>query len=284
MIIKEAKLLIKDSLNKYYDTNELISFERIIFKDIFKIDYNSLIIETNKELGKEESEKLKEVIKRLQKYEPLQYIIGFTEFYGFKFNVNSKVLIPRPETEELVDLIIKENKEAKNLKIIDIGTGSGCIAVSLAKNIIRSKVTAVDIDSKAAITASSNAINNNVKISLIQDDILNYDSDLYANNYDIVVSNPPYVRNSEKKFMSKNVLDHEPEKALFVEDEDPLIFYSAIAEFCTEKLQNAGFLYIEINEYLAVEIKKILEKNSFKNVNIIKDINGKDRIIKAEKF
>ncbi len=283
MKIKDAKLLIKDSLNKYYDANELTSFERIIFQDIFNIDFNSLITEPDKELNKKEALKLQEVIERLQKYEPLQYIIGFTEFYEIRFAVNSHVLIPRQETEELVDLIINDNKEKTNLKIIDIGTGSGCIAVSLGKNIKKSKLTAVDIDDRAIITASSNAVNNNVKMSLIQDDILNYDCGLYLNKYDIVVSNPPYVRNSEKQMMSENVLNYEPGKALFVEDNEPLLFYKAIIDFCNEKLKEGGKIYLEINEFLANETKKLLEKTGFLKVQIIKDINGKNRIISAVK-
>ncbi len=283
MTVKEAKIYIRKELSDFYPENEITAFLRIIFSDVFNLSAAEVVLKENNKLSSEKEKKIYEITERLKKFEPLQYIIGFTEFYGLKFFVSRDVLIPRPETEELVDLIIKENSDKKKLKILDIGTGSGCIAVSLAENISDALVTAVDISEGALNIAKNNALKNGVDIKLIQSDILNFDkTDMpfyFQNRYfDIIVSNPPYVRLSEKKKMQKNVLDFEPETALFVKDNDPLVFYSAVCRFANRYLTDGGCLYFEINEVFGAKIRDLFISYDFTDIKVIKDINGKNRI------
>ncbi|MCD4795224.1 MAG: peptide chain release factor N(5)-glutamine methyltransferase [Bacteroidales bacterium] len=306
MTIRETKIYIRTELSGFYPENEITSFINIIFSDIFNISSVELILKDDSFLTNKDVKILKDVLTGLKAYEPLQYITGYTEFYGLRINVNKHVLIPRPETEELVDLIIKENKEREMLSILDIGTGSGCIAISLAANLPDSKVTALDISSEVLNVTKSNTSANNVKVSLIQGDILDFllenialaessgkialtkrptiDLTSRFTFFDIIVSNPPYVTFSEKELMEKNVLDYEPESALFVEDNNPLVFYKAIAGFAKHHLNENGKLYFEINEMFGNEVKGLLLSAGFKDVEIIKDINGKDRIVKCFRF
>jgi len=279
MTNKEAKIHIRTELNDFYPENEISGFIKIIFSDVFNISTIDLLMKENEVFKEEDFQKLKEIIFRLKEFEPIQYIVGFTEFYGLKFKLNKNVLIPRPETEELVDLIIKENKNVPNLNILDIGTGSGSIAISLTKNIKQSKVFAIDVSKEAIEVAKINSLENNVQITFVQQDILNKNIDLGLTNFDIIVSNPPYVTNSEKELMEKNVLNFEPKLALFVEDNNPLIFYKTITEFASKNLNKGGKLYFEINEMFGKEVKTLIQSYNFKSVEIIKDINGKDRIV-----
>jgi release factor glutamine methyltransferase len=226
-------------------------------------------------------EKFLKAITRLKNYEPIQYIIGDTEFYGLVFKVNPSVLIPRPETEELVDWIIKDCEDDKKINILDIGTGSGCIAISLAKNLPNAKVFALDVSNEALKTANQNAINNGVEVEFIEADILSYNSlDI---QFDLIVSNPPYVRELEKQMMSANVLDHEPHLALFVEDDDALLFYRKITDVAADILKPNGQLFFEINESLGESTKQLLDNSNYKNIELKKDIFEKDRMIKAVK-
>ncbi len=291
MTIREAKIYIRTELSDFYPGNEITSFIKTVFLDIFNISSVELILKDNSFLSSKEVKILKDVLTGLKAYEPLQYITGYTEFYGLKIKVNKHVLIPRPETEELVDLIINENKQRQNLKILDIGSGSGCIAVSLAKNLSKSNVFAVDVSLEALNVTKSNTSANNVKVSFIQGNILESLSDYVAferrltyRKFDIIVSNPPYVTFSEKELMEKNVLDYEPGLALFVKDKKPLIYYDAIAKFAKQHLAPHGKLYFEINEKFGNEIKDLLLSAGFKDVEIIKDINGKDRIVRCLRF
>ncbi len=281
MTIKEAKIYIRKELTDLYLGNEITSFIKIIFSDVFKLSSIQLISNENSSLTNKDIIILKDIILRLKAFEPLQYIIGHTEFYGLKINVKKHVLIPRPETEELVDLILNKNKHKLNLNILDIGTGSGCIAVSLAANLPNSKVTAIDISPEALNIVKSNSLENNVDLSLIQGDILGEIIELSDKTFDIIVSNPPYVTFSEKEMMEKNVLEYEPELALFVDDKNPLIFYKAIAEFASIHLNKTGILYFEINEKFGNDIKDLLVFVGFIDVEIIKDINEKDRIVRG---
>ncbi len=283
MTIKEANIYIRNELKSLYPQNEISAFAKIIFSDVFGLSSTDLIVKENFTFSEKDFENLKNIVNRLKKYEPLQYIIGFTEFYGLKFTVNPNVLIPRPETEELVDLIINDNKNEKNLKILDVGTGSGCIAVSLGKNLPEAKIFAFDISGKALETAQTNALINKVKISFFQEDILNKNIFSKYGDFNIIVSNPPYVKISEKEKMQANVLKYEPETALFVFDEKPLIFYEAVCKFAGQKLMPGGKLYFEINEVYGKEVSELLINYGFTGITIIKDINGKDRIAKAYK-
>jgi len=280
MTTANAVKFFKDSLKNQYPANEITSFIKIIFEDLFNISQIKLISEKNLKLTSKQVNDLKQVTERLKYFEPLQYIIGFTEFYDLKFRVNKNVLIPRPETEELVDLIVKQYKNSsKQLKILDIGTGSGCIAISLAKNISNSNVTAIDIDEKVLKTASENAKINDAQLSVIELDIISEKNTIFDKKFDIIVSNPPYVLNSEKKLMQKNVLDYEPKKALFVENNNPLLFYDVIADFSRNNLTESGKLFFEINENYGNATIELLNKKGFNNIELVKDLNEKDRII-----
>lgn len=225
---------------------------------------------------------LEQYIGRLNESEPIQYILGETEFYGYRFEVNPSVLIPRPETEELVHLILAENKDEPSLSILDIGTGSGCIAISLKKELANASVSALDVSEKALTTAKKNADLNNAEIFFIQKDILSPSNELPRTS--IVVSNPPYVTKSEKALMKQNVLAHEPSLALFVEDHDPLIFYRTIAQKAKHSLFPEGKIYFEINEQFGNETAAMLEETGFRNIRIIQDLQGKDRMIRAQKI
>ncbi|WP_367182401.1 peptide chain release factor N(5)-glutamine methyltransferase [Winogradskyella sp.] len=222
----------------------------------------------------------------LKRQKPIQYILGETEFYGLIFKVNSNVLIPRPETEELVDWIIKSHSDIKNkrLKILDIGTGSGCIAISLAKHLPNVEVSALDISKEAIEVARHNADINNVDVAFIEADILNksnWDLSFDILEFDIIVSNPPYVRQLEKAEMKPNVLDNEPDLALFVPNENPLMYYEAIMNFTVNNLKPQGHLYFEINQYLGNDTEQLLIDANFQNVELRKDLNGNDRMLKA---
>lgn len=226
------------------------------------------------------------IIERLNTQEPIQYILGETEFYGRRFLVNDSVLIPRPETEELVKYIVDKHKsqfpETNNpLSILDIGTGSGCIAISLAKELPNFKVTAYDISEKALETAKKNAELNKADVTFEKVDILNYQFSILNSKFSIILSNPPYVTKQEIDRMQKNVLDFEPHLALFVEDAEPLIFYEAIANFAFNNLTNNGLLAVEINETLGEETADVFRRKGFSEFEIIKDIHQKNRFVSA---
>jgi release factor glutamine methyltransferase len=277
--IYNIKQDIKNSLSSIYDKREIQSFIYIIFEYVLNYAKIDTVINKNKEIAEDKCEKIYSILERLKKEEPIQYILGETEFYDLTFNVNESTLIPRGETEELVQLVINENRD-KKISILDIGTGSGCIAISIAKNLPLAKVSALDISEKAIETAKTNAERNEVEVNFFLEDILNRKHT--HEKYDLIVSNPPYICNSEKTLMQTNVLDYEPHTALFVDDNNPLIFYKEIALFAKENLSDNGLLYFEINEALAKEMKEMLENYSYKNVKIIKDINDRDRIVKAQ--
>ncbi|MBE9597692.1 peptide chain release factor N(5)-glutamine methyltransferase [Pedobacter sp. MC2016-24] len=208
---------------------------------------------------------------------PIQYALGFSEFFGLKFQVNTDVLIPRPETEELVDWIL--STVTNQTKILDIGTGSGCIAITLKKELGVAELTALDVSIDALGIARNNAVLNQVEVNFIQQDILTYQGGQVK--YDVIVSNPPYIKEDEKAQMHHNVLENEPHLALFVSNEDPLVFYKAIADFAVNNLTTGGFLFLEINEYLGSEMVQMLSSKLFKHIELRKDMQGKDRMIKA---
>ena len=275
--------LFHKELQGYYPKEEIDTFIFFTLNDL--LDYSRDDIHTLKDepVKYKEADKLKYVIKELKTSKPIQYILGRTEFYKCKIRVNEHVLIPRPETEELVDLIIKESKAKEPLNILDIGTGSGCIAIALKKNLPDTNVSAIDISEEALLVAKQNAILNQTKITFLQADILKVKDkvEVKESGFDIIVSNPPYVRQSEKEKMDKNVLDHEPHLALFVGDNDPLLFYNAIGAFALQNLSTNGKLYFEINEALGKDVKKLLDEMGFQNVEVKKDMSGKERFVIA---
>lgn len=267
------------SLQDIYQPQELKSLAMIVCRDILGMDMIDIYLGKDINLSESKQLELENIIFRLQKCEPIQYIRGTADFFGLEFGVAPGVLIPRTETEELVGLVVKENSEVS--RILDIGTGSGCIAVSLAKTLPQSDVSAWDISDKALAIASKNAERLGVRVSFEKRDILS-DLILGVGYYDVIVSNPPYVTEIEKLDMEPNVLDWEPELALFVPDHDPLLFYRRIATLGRELLNPEGKLYFEINQAYGVQTTALLERLHYNNIRIIKDFFGKDRIVTAE--
>jgi release factor glutamine methyltransferase len=224
-----------------------------------------------------------QALQEMSENKPLQYVLAQTEFYGFAFKVNTHVLIPRPETEELVQWIVQENKTTQPLSILDMGTGSGCIAITLAKKLAQAQIYALDISTEALEMAQINAAIHQAKICFLQGDILSFPdlNFLLPEKLDVIVSNPPYIPQAEKKLMRKNVLDYEPHLALFVEDTKPLIFYEKIAAFAHSFLNPKGKLYVEINEQFGQEVEALMQKQGFQNIEIKQDLAGKDRFVRG---
>lgn len=270
---------IRNSLSGFYPDSEISGLVRLLLEHVTKSSMPTILSDKNTKISTEDTLKIEKIVERLQRFEPIQYILGETEFYGLPFTVNSDVLIPRPETEELVELILNENKR-EQLQVLDIGTGSGCIAISLQKYLKNALVYGWDISEKALSIATLNGINNSVDITFEKVDILStYPS---SKHFDIIVSNPPYVLDSEKSEMHTNVLDYEPHTALFVPDDNALLFYNKIADIATQLLTNRGRLYFEINRSKGLKTIIMLENKGFSNISLKKDISGNDRIIRAE--
>ena len=284
MKIKEYRFYFIQELTPIFDEGEAESFFYLILENKQQLKRIDLALQHDLTFSEDEIKIWNAILEQLKNEIPVQYLLGKTSFYGLDFEVNTNVLIPRPETEELVDWIIKSNQvdqNSKGLKILDIGTGSGCIAISLANYIPNAKVFAIDVSESALDTAKKNAESNKVEVTFTNKNILET-VDL-EQQYDIIVSNPPYVRNLEKEEIKKNVLDNEPHLALFVEDDDALIFYRKIAELAQKNLSENGQLFFEINQYLGQEMINLLEEMNFKNIELRKDIYGNDRMIRSEK-
>lgn len=264
------------SISSIYDEREAETIAQYIFEDVFNLRRPF----SDSLLNSKEQTQFENIKSRLLNHEPWQYIVGQADFYGLKFNVNPNVLIPRPETEELVYQILQDLKltNITSPTVLDIGTGSGCIPITIKKEDPNTQVTAIDVSVGAIQTAQSNAELNKVQINFQEFDILNKNRWQALGQFDVIVSNPPYIPNREKALMNKNVLDHEPQLALFVEDGEPLIFYKTIAEFAHSHLKKNGTLYFEINEFSGKETIEILKNLNFKNVELIQDMSGRDRI------
>ena len=274
--IFSAVSYFREELLEHYDVSELDQMLFITFKHYFGLNRIDLSMDKDKLLSESDLLKIIYAVKALKKNKPLAQILGEWEFFDLRLNVNEHTLIPRPETEELVQLILDENKNARSL--LDIGTGTGCIALSLKKNIPDAEVSAYDVSIEALEIARSNSVLNKLEVSFKQLDILNWNEGS-TSKYDVIVSNPPYITLKEKEVMNANVLDFEPHLALFVEDEEPLLFYEAIANYALNHLNKNGRLYFEINEHFGNEVKQLLIDKNYKNVNIVKDLNGKERIV-----
>jgi release factor glutamine methyltransferase len=287
MQIREAIQYYKDKLSAVYDANESRSVTELVMMHIFNFSKSKLLADDQLMLNDDQINLLDNYFKRLITGEPVQYVLGETEFYGLKFLVNKSVLIPRPETEELVDWIINEirnsKSEIRNLKMLDIGTGSGCIPIAIKKNIPELNAFALDVSADALTVAGQNAELNNAEINFIEGDILQQEISGKINlGFDIIVSNPPYIRKSEINKMHKNVVGFEPHLALFVDDEDALIFYKHIANYAKQHLATSGKLFFEINEAKGNELKEMLLQKGFKNIILKKDFFGKERMISCE--
>lgn len=269
---------IRKELAGIFRREEIESLIFLIFEKLKGYSRTQFLLAKEKELSQEELIEIEKIVKRLKNHEPIQYILGKTEFYGLPFYSVPGVLIPRPETEELVQWMIQENQLSAPI-ILDIGTGTGCIAISLKKYIDQAMVLACDISPVCIETACRNAELNSAQVIVFEYDILNYTPEVSFPELDVIVSNPPYIREVEKLLMDKNVLEFEPELALFVPDENPLLFYERIADFALIHLKKSGHLYFEINEAYGKECVKMLQQKGFSNIELKKDINGKDRMI-----
>lgn len=262
-----------------YPLSEAKAMTRLIFERLKGFTPADLVLKGAQEAGDFIPGKIDSIVKRLLENEPIQYIFGVADFYGMEFKVTPDVLIPRPETAELVDIIVKDWKNRTDLRVADLCTGSGCIACALARNLPFSSVTAIDISSPALKIARENADKLKVRVNFVNADVLKLKD--FTEPLDIIVSNPPYITEKEKKTMDPNVLEHEPALALFVPDSDPLIFYKPIAEFAAESLDKNGMLYFEINPDYARHITDYLKLLSFSDIEIIRDTSAKQRFIKA---
>lgn len=279
MLLKEFRSKFTNELQGEFPKEEIQSFFNILTESFLKMSRLDVALDPEKKLSETQLDQFGDALLRLKKHEPIQYITGETQFFGLNFKVNKSVLIPRPETEDLVLWILDDfNERKEELKILDIGTGSGCIAVSLAKNLPQAKITAIDISVEAIDTARENAELNQVEIDFKQADILQMTE--LPEQYDVIVSNPPYVRELEKEDMQRNVLEFEPETALYVKDHDPLLFYEKISELAVNSLKNKGAVYFEINQYLGEETEKILIGKNFRTI-LKKDIFEVDRMLKG---
>lgn len=277
--IRQLSQYALQELKDTYNPQEIQSICRIVFLDVLQYTKIDIHIRKNEILDESFVDKFFEIVRLLKIGHPLQYIIGETEFSGLKFGVNPSTLIPRPETEELV--LLARERLAAGKKVLDIGTGSGCIAIALSAACPEAEITGIDISPEAVETARANAVRNRVKAEFLIRDILHFETEAWQ-QYDLIVSNPPYVRESEKQDMQRHVLDHEPHRALFVPDSDPLLFYRRIAEFGCRYLASGGFLYFEINEALGKETAALLENYNYRQVHVVKDLFDKDRFVVAQ--
>ena len=281
MNYSQIKKIFHQQLKEIYIENEIDSLFFIALEYVTSISKIEYILQKEEEISEEKLIELKFILEELTKNKPIQYITKNAYFYGLNFYVNDKVLIPRQETNELVDWVLMSVTHSKPIKILDIGTGSGCIAITLKKNLPLSEVFAIDISNEAIQVAQKNANNNEVEINFLQKNILEI-NDLKS-NFDIIISNPPYVLELEKLEMAPNVLDNEPHLALFVPDNNPLLFYEKITEIALKNLTEDGMLFFEINQYLSAETKKMIENKGFKNVTLRKDLQENYRMILAKK-
>ena len=279
MTVKECIRDIRLRLSPIYGEGEAKAMTRLIFHSLKGWNVTDMIIHEGDEVSEYIAGKISDIVGRLLKNEPIQYILGEAYFYGLNLFVDPSTLIPRPETEELVDMIIKEWGSRSDLRVLDIGTGSGAIAIALSRNLPFSEVTAIDISHEALKVAERNASNLKAPIRFINEDVFSFSP--HPHSFDIIVSNPPYIDESEKAEMESNVLDYEPHNALFVPDATPLIFYSRISEIASKALDCGGRLYFEINPRHAGQLLTMLRNEGFINVECHRDIHGKERFISA---
>ena len=286
MNLLQLQKYFQQQLRANYPDSEIENFFFWTLEEILGIQRIDFVLQKNNAVDCQNIDRIKKVIQRLRNEEPIQYIFGSTEFYGLLFNVSTDTLIPRPETEELVEWIIETVKQDEylsslsELRILDIGTGTGCIAITLTKLIPSANTTAVDISKNALTVAESNSALNEVNVHFVISNVLELSS--LENEFDIIVSNPPYVRNSEKIEIKNNVLKYEPDTALFVEDDDPLLFYRKIGKLSLESLNPNGYLFFEINQYLGKEMVDLLSDLGYQHIELRKDVFGNDRMTRCQ--
>ena len=284
MTIRQTITEINRQLSGQYPATEIDSFIHILFRHYCNMSSVEIHLQCEKKISDTIVSEIMSALDQLIKHRPIQYILGETEFYGFKFEVSPDVLIPRPETEELVDWVIHEYDKNANLSMVDIGTGSGCIAVALAACFSNADIWAIDNSESALSVAQRNACKNKVKINFFPADILKDNTmEFHPESLDVVVSNPPYITPAEQQMMHPNVLEYEPHSALFVLADDPLIFYRLITVFASKYLKDRGRLFFEINEKYPCEVSDMLKQYNFRDITVRKDINGKWRMVSALK-
>ena len=281
MTIKALKDFFQHELGGIYPKEETLSFFHLLCEAYLNKSRIDIIMTPILELNSSQEASFLKALQQLKKEYPIQYIIGTTEFMDLVLEVNDQVLIPRPETEELIRWILETTSKDVNNTILDIGTGSGCIPIVLSKYLPKSSIETIDVSANALEVAKRNALRHEAQIKFIHRDVLSMHT--LQNDYDIIVSNPPYVRESEKKQMQNNVLKYEPDLALYVADSDPLLFYKQIAKLAIKGLKPNGHLYFEINQYLGTALCDLLNTQGFKNIELKKDIYGADRMIRAVK-
>jgi len=278
-----------EKLTPLYDQREAASIARLVLEQVLGLRPHQLIIEKHRELKKAETQQLLEMLESLATGKPVQYVIGEADFYGLRFRVDPHVLIPRQETEELVDWVIRDAREpfsgqtGTTPKLLDIGTGSGCIAIACKKHLPHFEVYGLDIIREALATARHNAAKNRVAVHWVQGDILGNHLPDKLPQFDVIVSNPPYITEQEKAEMHRNVVEHEPAHALFIKNEEPLRFYQAITEFAQRKLPMPGQLYLEINPRYKPNLLGVLQKQAWQAIKVENDLNGAPRFIRAGK-
>ncbi len=278
--MKSIETYIQEQLQAFYSPQEIRNFVRVILASVCKLSYTQQILCKDTQIPENEKKNIFSIVERLKRMEPIQYVLGETEFLSIPLKVNPSVLIPRPETEELVDWVLRSVCSRK-LSVLDVGTGSGCIAIALAKNIPNAAVSGIDISEAALQTAEENAFINNVSVRFLLADILDTEkvATCFPEQFDVIVSNPPYILEEEKASMSTNVLDYEPHRALFPAKDNPLQFYEAIADFALLRLKPQGRICLEINPLCDRTIMDMLYNKGFKNAEIIRDLSGKNRLI-----
>ena len=283
MTFAEFKAHIHNSLQSLYPKSEINSFYFILLEHYGNYTTAEVLANVSTQLTDNITKAIQQAITELQTAKPIQYILGETEFFSNRFFVDENVLIPRPETEELVDWVLQTYPDKTHLlQILDVGTGSGCIAISLAKALPEAQVTAIDVSPKAIAVAQRNAERNGIKVQFLQRDILQ--TETLPEKYDIIISNPPYVRELEKNEMHSNVLNYEPYLALFVPDDRPLLFYEQIAILAQQYLKPKGRLFFEINQYLAAEMQVMLAQKNFTEITLRQDLSGNNRMLCARTF
>lgn len=280
MTTREAISLMRSELQSIYELREIEGMARVIFEDVLLWQPVDIVMRDNEELPAFFASKLGGILTRLKQHEPLQYILGKARFHGHSFAVTPATLIPRPETEQLVDLIVDQNP-GSDLQVLDIGTGSGCIAISLARALKFAQVTGIDVNADALAVAQRNASALKTRVKFIEQDILTCRAP--SESWDIIVSNPPYITMSEQAAMERNVLDYEPHSALFVPDDDPMLFYRPIAAYASRALKNGGRLYLEINRAMAAMVSDTLQRNGLSDIQVHTDYNGNHRFVTAIK-
>lgn len=289
--VGKARVWLKENLKSVYQLEELNGIVFLVLNSVTQSSQTQLHVFPEKELSEAQIQMLLLSVQKLQSGMPVQYVLGEAEFFGLKFEVDPSVLIPRPETEELVSWVLEMGggtrsgeRERQNLtRILDIGTGSGCIPIAIKKNWPQAEVFGLDISSEALQMARRNALLNEVEVHFLQQDILDFIPIKEALTYSIIVSNPPYISPIEQKLMHSNVLNFEPHSALFVPENDPLLFYRSIADYASFTLQKNGLLFFEINEKYGQETLQLLQEKGFVNLELRKDFSGKDRMVKAQK-